>query len=102
MSKVAPVTALLVIRWTASATQRCMTVRELLDSPPDAPPDAELLAFKAGLARQQDDPTARRGEHAVQLIQHRSALEQVHHTGDVSPGSAPVMVRPRRRRAGSG
>jgi hypothetical protein len=67
------------------------------------PRDAELLAFEADLARQQGDPTAcRRAERAVQLLRHRSALEQVHYTATSGPGSVPVMGGPRRRRVGSG
>jgi hypothetical protein len=43
------------------------------------PLDQRRLA-DAGLARQQDDPAARRrGQHAAQLLQQRRALEQVHH-----------------------
>jgi hypothetical protein len=44
------------------------------------PLDHRRLA-DAGLARQQDDAAARRrrGQHAAQLLQQRSALEQVHH-----------------------
>jgi hypothetical protein len=44
------------------------------------PPDQRRLA-DAGLAGQQHDAAARRrrGQHPVQLLQQRSALEQVHH-----------------------
>jgi len=70
------------------------------ESPPDASPGTPGCSPSrpARSPAGRSDRPSWRGEHALQLIQHRSALEQVHHSASLRAGHGSPQASARRKR----